>query len=72
MKSLFFLKIFFISIFININSYADNFNNRNFSYVKEYLNNLNSLEADFLQISRMEILKKENFSKYTWKVENII
>ena len=51
MKSLFFLIIFFISIFININSYADNFNNRNFSYVKEYLYNLNSLEADFLQVS---------------------
>jgi len=51
MKSLFFFKIFFISIFININSYADDFENRNFSYVKEYLYNLNSLEADFLQVS---------------------
>ena len=51
MKSLFFLKIFFISIFTNVNSYADNFNNRNFTYVKEYLYNLNSLEADFLQVS---------------------
>ena len=51
MKSLFFLKIFFISIFINVNSYADDFNNRNFTYVKEYLYNLNSLEADFLQVS---------------------
>ena len=49
MKSLFFLIIFFI--FINVNSYADNFNNRNFTYVKEYLYNLNSLEADFLQVS---------------------
>ncbi len=51
MKSLFFLIIFFISILINVNSYADNFNNRNFTYVKEYLYNLNSLEADFLQVS---------------------
>ena len=51
MKSLFFLKIFFISIFINVNLYADNFNNKNFTYVKEYLYNLNSLEADFLQVS---------------------
>ena len=51
MKSLYFLIIFFISIFINANSYADNFNNRNFTYVKEYLYNLNSLEADFLQVS---------------------
>ena len=51
MKSLYLLIIFFISIFINANSYADNFNNRNFTYVKEYLYNLNSLEADFLQVS---------------------
>ena len=51
MKSLFFLKIFFISIITNVNSYADNLNNRNFTYVKKYLNNLNSLEADFLQVS---------------------
>ena len=51
MKSLFFLNIFFICIFINVNSYADNFNKRNFTYVKEYLYNLNSLEADFLQVS---------------------
>ena len=51
MKSLYFLIIFFISIFINANSYADKFNNRNFTYVKEYLYNLNSLEADFLQVS---------------------
>ncbi len=51
MKSLIYLIIFFISIFINVNSYADDFNNRNFTYVKEYLYNLNSLEADFLQVS---------------------
>ena len=51
MKSLFFLKLFFISIITNVNLYADNLDNRNFIYVKEYLNNLNSLEADFLQIS---------------------
>ena len=58
MKSLFFLKIFFISIFINVNSYADNFNNRNFTYVKEYLYNLNSLEADFLQVSSKGDIKE--------------
>ena len=51
MKSLFFLKLFFISIITNVNLYADNLNNRDFNYVKEYLNNLNSLEADFLQVS---------------------
>ena len=51
MKSLFFLKLFFISIFTNVNLYADDLNNRNFTYVKEYLNDLNSLEADFLQVS---------------------
>ena len=51
MKSLFFLKLFFISIITNVNLYADNLDNRNFIYVKEYLNNLNSLEADFLQVS---------------------
>ena len=51
MKSLFFLIMLFISIFTNANSYADNFNNRNFTSVKEYLYNLNSLEADFLQVS---------------------
>ena len=51
MKSLFFLKLFFISIITNVNLYADNLDNRNFIYVKEYLNNLNSLEADFFQVS---------------------
>ena len=51
MKNLFFLKLFFISIISNVNLYADNLNDRNFTYVKEYLNNLNSLEADFLQVS---------------------
>ena len=51
MKSLFFLKLFFIYIITNVNLYADNLDNRNFIYVKEYLNNLNSLEADFLQVS---------------------
>ena len=51
MKSLFFFKLFFISIITNVNLYADNLDNRNFTYVKEYLNNLNSLEADFLQVS---------------------
>ena len=51
MKSLFFLIMLFISIFTNANSYADNFNDRNFTSIKEYLYNLNSLEADFLQVS---------------------
>ena len=51
MKSLFFLKLFFIYIITNVNLYADNLDNRNFIHVKEYLNNLNSLEADFLQVS---------------------
>ena len=54
MKNLIFLKIFFIFFVINVNffkSYADNFNNRNYTLVKEYLFNLNSLEADFLQVS---------------------
>ena len=40
-----------MSIIINVNLYADDLDNRNFIYVKEYLNNLNSLEADFLQVS---------------------
>ena len=30
---------------------ADNIENKDFTYVKEYLNNLNSLEADFFQVS---------------------
>ena len=51
MKSLFFLKLFFMSIITDVNLYADDLDNRNFIYVKEYLNNLNSLEADFLQVS---------------------
>ena len=51
MKSLFFLKIFIIFIVTNVNSYADNVSNRNFTNVKEYLYNLNSLEADFFQVS---------------------
>ena len=45
------MKLFFIYIITNVNLYADNLDNRNFIYVKEYLNNLNSLEADFLQVS---------------------
>ena len=54
MKSSIFLKIFFIFIVTNVkclNSFAENSSNRDFNYVKEYLNNLNSLEADFLQVS---------------------
>ena len=62
MKSLFFLKLFFISIITNVNLYADNLDNRNFIYVKEYLNNLNSLEADFLQVSSDGDIKEGKIS----------
>ena len=58
MKSLFFIIMLFISIFTNANSYADNFNNRYFTSVKEYLYNLNSLEADFLQVSSKGDIKE--------------
>ena len=54
MKNLFFLKIYIIFVFTNIffsKCLADNFENKDFTYVKEYLNNLNSLEADFFQVS---------------------
>ncbi len=54
MKNFFILNIFFILSVTNLiffKSYADNFKNKNFTYVKEYLFNLNSLEANFLQVS---------------------
>ncbi len=53
MKNSIILNIFFILVtnLIFFKSYADNFNNRYFTYVKEYLLNLNSLEADFFQVS---------------------
>ena len=54
MKSLFFLKIYIIIVLTNIiffKSLADDLGNKDFTYVKEYLKNLNSLEADFLQVS---------------------
>ena len=54
MKSLFLYKIYIIFILSNaifFKSFADNIDNKDFTYVKEYLNNLNSLEADFFEIS---------------------
>ena len=54
MKRLFFLKIFIILIianFVLFKSFADNLYNKNLNHVKEYLANLNSLEADFFQVS---------------------
>ena len=60
MKNSIILNIFFILItnLIFFKSYADNFDNRNFNYVKEYLLNLNSLEADFFQVSSDGNIKK--------------
>ncbi len=54
MKTLFFLKIFIIFIFVNFgvfNSFANNLDRNEFALVKEYLKNLDSLEADFFQVS---------------------
>ena len=54
MTRLFFFKILLIFIFINFmffNSFADDVNNKDFILVKKYLKNLNSLEADFFQVS---------------------
>lgn len=54
MKRLIFFKIltiFIIASFSFFKSFADNANSKDFVLVKEYLKNLNSLEADFLQIS---------------------
>ena len=54
MKMLIFLKtfiIFIIANFILFTSFADRLNDNDVALVKEYLNNLNSLEADFLQVS---------------------
>ena len=48
------LNFFFIITIISVNffkSQADNFEDKDFIYVKEYLFNLNSLEADFFQVS---------------------
>ena len=48
------LNFFFIFTIISVNffkSQADNFEDKDFIYVKEYLFNLNSLEADFFQVS---------------------
>ena len=54
MKRLIFLKtfiIFIIANFVLYNSSADSLNDNDYALVKEYLNNLNSLEADFFQVS---------------------
>ena len=54
MKKLFYFKTFvnlIIANFFLFNSFADNIDIKEFNNVKEYLNNLNSLEADFFQIS---------------------
>ena len=54
MKRLIFLKtfiIFIIANFVLFKSFADNLYNKNLNHVKEYLANLNSLEADFFQVS---------------------
>ena len=54
MKRLIFFKIltiFIIASFSFFKSFADNAKSKDFVLVKEYLKNLNTLEADFLQIS---------------------
>ena len=54
MKRIFFLKTFttfIIANFILFNSLADNLNNKDLTHLQEYLDNLNSLEADFFQVS---------------------
>ena len=54
MNKLFFFKTLIIFILSNLsffNCYADNLKSNGFALVKEYLKNLNTLEADFLQVS---------------------
>ena len=54
MKKLIFLKtfiIFIIANFVLFKSLANVLNDNDYALVKEYLNNLNSLEADFFQVS---------------------
>lgn len=54
MKILIFLKTFIILIianFVLFNSSADSLNDNEYASVKEYLNDLDSLEADFFQVS---------------------
>ena len=54
MKSLFFFKILIILTFANFNwfnSFANDVNSNDFVLVQKYLKNLNSLEAEFFQIS---------------------
>ena len=61
MKRLFFLKTFIIIIianFVLFKSLAENVYNKDFNHVKQYLNNLNSLEADFFQVSSDGNIKK--------------
>ena len=61
MKKLFFLFAFITFIFINFNfskSFANDLVDDDFKLVKEYLKNLNSLEADFFQISSEGSIKE--------------
>ena len=54
MKRLFFFKILIILTFANFNffnSFANDVNSNDFALVQKYLKNLNSLEADFFQVS---------------------
>ena len=54
MKRLFFFKIVIILTFANFNffnSFANDVNSNDFALVQKYLKNLNSLEADFFQVS---------------------
>ena len=54
MKKLFFFKILIILTFANFNwfnSFANDLNSNDFVLVQKYLKNLNSLEAEFFQIS---------------------
>lgn len=54
MKKLFFFKILIILTFANFNffnSFANDVNSNDFVLVQKYLKNLNSLEAEFFQIS---------------------
>ena len=51
MKRLFFFKILIILTFANFNSFANDVNSDDFVLVQKYLKNLNSLEAEFFQIS---------------------
>ena len=54
MIRLFFFKVFIIFLFVNLSffhSFADDMDNSDIVLIKKYLKNLNSLEADFFQVS---------------------